>query len=161
MRVSFVASGLDSGGAEFALLRLLTAMRRYDVDAMVVSLRSQGVVGPQLREASIPVACLDLPALGALIGASPALNEQIRAWTPAVLHGWMFMIYLVTVLDLSLRCKWNVFPRTVLVMLAGTIPFFSFYAEHKATGWARDYMAAHPEKTGRPVSGAESTPADN
>lgn len=90
MRVSFVASGLDSGGAEFALLRLLTAMRRYDVDAMVVSLRSQGVVGPQLREASIPVACLDLPALGALISASPALNEQIRAWTPAVLHGWMY-----------------------------------------------------------------------
>jgi integral membrane protein len=79
----------------------------------------------------------------------------------AVLHGWMFMIYLVTVLDLSLRCKWNVFPRTLLVMLAGTIPFFSFYAEHKATGWARDYMAAHPQKVDRPVSGAESAPADN
>lgn len=80
----------------------------------------------------------------------------------AMFHGWMFMIYLVTVLDLSLRCKWNVFPRTVLVMLAGTIPFFSFYAEHKATGWARAYMAEHPATTAQtPVSSAGSRPADN
>ncbi len=77
----------------------------------------------------------------------------------ATVHGWMFMIYLVTVLDLSLRCKWNVFPRTLLVMLAGTIPFFSFYAEHKATRWARDYMAAHPQSPA--VSRAGSAPADN
>ena len=77
----------------------------------------------------------------------------------AVLHGWMFMIYLITVLDLALRCKWNVFPRTLLVMLAGTIPFFSFYAEHKATGWAKEYMAEHPEKPA--VSSGDSAPADN
>ena len=75
----------------------------------------------------------------------------------ATIHGWVFMVYLVTVLDLSLRCKWQLFPRTFLIMLAGTVPFFSFYAEHKATGWAREAMAAGSA----PVSGAGPAPADN
>lgn len=79
----------------------------------------------------------------------------------AVLHGWMFMVYLVTVLDLSLRCKWNVFPRTFLVMLAGTVPFFSFYAEHKATGWARQTIAAQTGSDAGRVSGAESSHSQN
>ncbi|MEZ5185331.1 MAG: DUF3817 domain-containing protein [Candidatus Nanopelagicales bacterium] len=76
----------------------------------------------------------------------------------AMIHGYAFMVYLVTVIDLSLRCKWQVFPRTLLIMLAGTIPFFSFYAEHKATGWARQAMAAAP---GGRVSTTESAPVDN
>ena len=42
----------------------------------------------------------------------------------AVLHGWMFMIYVVTVIDLAMRCRWPIFPRTFLIALAGTIPFF-------------------------------------
>jgi integral membrane protein len=79
----------------------------------------------------------------------------------AVMHGWMFMIYLVTALDLSLRLKWQVFPRTLLIMLAGTIPFFSFYAEHKATRWARDAIAAQERGATPRVSGAESTPSQN
>ena len=57
--------------------------------------------------------------------------------TPVAVHGYAYMVYLVTVLDLSLRCKWQVFPRTLLIMLAGTVLFFSFYAEHKATLWAK------------------------
>jgi hypothetical protein len=73
----------------------------------------------------------------------------------------MFMIYLVTVLDLSLRCKWNVFPRTALVMLAGTIPFFSFYAEHKATGWAKQTLAEQEAKAQPRVSATGSSLADN
>jgi integral membrane protein len=75
----------------------------------------------------------------------------------ATIHGWVFMVYLVTVLDLSLRCKWQLFPRTFLIMLAGTVPFFSFYAEHKATGWAREAMAGQDVR----VSDPRSTIADN
>ncbi len=59
----------------------------------------------------------------------------------AILHGWMFMLYVVTVIDLAFRCRWQIFPRTFLIALAGTIPFFSFYAEHKATAWAKQAIA--------------------
>ena len=48
------------------------------------------------------------------------------------LHGFLFMIYLVGTFDLFRRVRWS-FPRLVLMALAGTIPFLSFYAERKTT----------------------------
>jgi len=53
------------------------------------------------------------------------------------IHGFLYMVYLVTAFDLAVRAKWP-FTRTVLVLLAGTIPVMSFVAERKATGWIRD-----------------------
>lgn len=79
----------------------------------------------------------------------------------AILHGWLFMVYVVTVIDLSMRCKWNIFPRTFLVAIAGTVPFLSFYAEHRATQWARQAIAASEAGGDARVSGAESAPVDN
>ena len=51
------------------------------------------------------------------------------------------MIYLVTAFDLAVRAKWP-FVRTVLVLLAGTIPVMSFVAERKATAWVRELKPA-------------------
>lgn len=51
-------------------------------------------------------------------------------------HGFLYMVYLVTAVDLAFRARWPPV-RTVLVMLAGTIPFLSFYAERKVTAGLR------------------------
>jgi integral membrane protein len=48
------------------------------------------------------------------------------------LHGFLYMIYLAATVDMAFRAKWPAV-RTVLIMLAGTIPFLSFYAERKVT----------------------------
>ncbi len=48
------------------------------------------------------------------------------------LHGALYMVYLLLTFDLSRRVRWE-FGRMVLVMLAGTIPFFSFWAERRVT----------------------------
>ncbi|AEV82167.1 membrane protein [Actinoplanes sp. SE50] len=48
------------------------------------------------------------------------------------LHGFLYMIYLLFSFDLSRRARWP-FGRMILVMLAGTIPFFSFWAERQVT----------------------------
>jgi integral membrane protein len=53
------------------------------------------------------------------------------------IHGFLYMVYLAAAFDLAVRAKWP-FTRTVLVLLAGTIPVMSFIAERKATGWIRD-----------------------
>jgi len=55
-------------------------------------------------------------------------------------HGFLFMVYLVTALDLGTRLGWlrRNWIKLGLVMLAGTIPFASFYAEHRARG---EYLA--------------------
>jgi len=48
------------------------------------------------------------------------------------LHGFLYMVYLLATFDLFRRVRWSL-PRLVLVALAGTIPFLSFYAERKTT----------------------------
>jgi integral membrane protein len=48
------------------------------------------------------------------------------------LHGFLYIVYLLTAVDLAFRCRWPLL-RTLLVMLAGTIPFLSFVAERKVT----------------------------
>jgi integral membrane protein len=45
-------------------------------------------------------------------------------------HGFLFMVYLLTALDLGVRRRWP-WLKLGLVMIAGTVPFASFYAEHK------------------------------
>jgi integral membrane protein len=55
-------------------------------------------------------------------------------------HGFLYMIYLVAVFDLARRTRWGL-RRMLLVMLAGTIPFLSFYAERVVTRWMREPVA--------------------
>ena len=54
-----------------------------------------------------------------------------------IAHGYLYMILLVTVADLWRRRR---FPGkvVVLVALAGTIPFLSFYAERQVTARVHD-----------------------
>ncbi|GLY01373.1 MULTISPECIES: DUF3817 domain-containing protein [Actinoplanes] len=61
------------------------------------------------------------------IGGNPVVVETVGPF-----HGFLYMVYLVLTFDLARRAKWA-FPRMILVMLAGTIPFFSFWAERRVT----------------------------
>jgi integral membrane protein len=47
-------------------------------------------------------------------------------------HGFLYAVYLLAAFDLALRARWTA-KGTVLVLLAGTIPFFSFIAERTVT----------------------------
>ena len=49
------------------------------------------------------------------------------AWTA---HGWIFPIYLLATLNLAGKLKWPV-GKTLLIMLAGTVPLMSFVAERR------------------------------
>ena len=57
-------------------------------------------------------------------------DSVVAAVGPA--HGFLFMVYLVLTFDLGRRAGWPL-SRMLLVMLAGTIPFLSFWAERKVT----------------------------
>lgn len=58
----------------------------------------------------------------------------------AYAHGWMYMLYLVTVVLLGTAVRWRP-ARMVLVALAGTIPLMSFVAERSVTREVRDRAA--------------------
>ena len=69
-------------------------------------------------------------------------------------HGFLYMIYLVAAFDLSRRADWPL-KRMLLVMLAGTVPFVSFYAERRVTAWL-DRPAAPYAGAGRRLTGGST-----
>ncbi len=99
-----------------------SALTRFRVMAYVV-----GTVLILLVCVAMPLKYLaDSPGLVALIGP---------------VHGFLYIVYLVVTFDLSLRQRWPL-TRTVLLLLAGTVPFVSFLAERWVTARVREQAPA-------------------
>ncbi|SDC27201.1 DUF3817 domain-containing protein [Actinokineospora iranica] len=47
-------------------------------------------------------------------------------------HGFLYAVYLLVAFDLALKARWSV-KGTLLVLVAGMIPFVSFVVERKVT----------------------------
>ena len=103
---------------------MAAALTRFRVMAYIV-----GVLLLVLVFVAMPLKYLgDQPTLVAIVGP---------------IHGFLYMVYLVTAFDLAVRAKWP-FVRTVLVLLAGTVPVMSFVVERKVTGWIHAGAKASP-----------------
>lgn len=89
------------------------ALTRYRIIAWVV-----GVVLITLVAVGMPLK---------YAGGNPAIVETVGP-----IHGFLYMIYLAFTFDLGRRGNWPL-RRMVLVMLAGTVPFLSFWAERTVT----------------------------
>lgn len=106
-----------------------TALRSYRVAAWVT-----GVGLLALVFVAMPLKYLfDQPRPVALIG---------------MLHGFLYMIYILCTLILAERCRWKPFDA-VLILLAGTVPIASFVAERVVTRRVRAVGAT----TTRPARG--------
>jgi integral membrane protein len=93
-----------------------SAQARFRIAAYVV-----GVLLMVLVFIAMPLKYFaDQPAMVAIVGP---------------LHGFLYVVYLAIAFDLAVRSKWS-FGRTLLVLLAGTIPVMTFVAERKVAGWA-------------------------
>ncbi|KJE24469.1 integral membrane protein [Frankia torreyi] len=70
------------------------------------------------------------------------------------IHGVLYMVYLACAYDLASRCRLPL-RQTILVMLAGTIPFLSFVAERRVSALIRRKHLAAPAGTrpARPAAG--------
>lgn len=66
-------------------------------------------------------------------------DGRVVTWV-GVPHGWLYMILLITAVDLGRRVKWP-WTRLLLIALAGTVPFLSFVAERFATRSVRATLA--------------------
>jgi integral membrane protein len=55
-------------------------------------------------------------------------------------HGFLYMLYLLASFDLGRRANWPI-RRMLLVMLAGTVPFVSFWAERVVVRQVREEQA--------------------
>lgn len=93
------------------------ALQRYRVLANVV-----GVVLVVFLLVAVPLRYL---------GGEPRMSETISP-----VHGFLYLVYLGVTVDLAKRAGWSV-GRTLLVALAGTVPFVSFVVERRMTADVR------------------------
>ena len=72
-------------------------------------------------------------------------------WTA---HGYLYLVYVAVAFHLAYRLRWKPV-RTVLVLLAGTVPLMSFVAERRVTA---DLRRQEEQATG-PAPAAPAPPA--
>jgi len=99
------------------------ALRRYRVIAYVV-----GVLLLVLFLVAMPLK---------YVADRPLLVETVGP-----LHGFLYVVYLVLTFDLARRAGWGL-KRTVLFLLAGTVPGASFVAERRATQLVNEAVPVH------------------
>lgn len=58
-------------------------------------------------------------------------GNSVVVMATGVPHGWLYMVLIATAYDLGRRVHWP-WGRLILIALAGTIPFLSFWAEYSA-----------------------------
>ncbi|HEY5516460.1 MAG TPA: DUF3817 domain-containing protein [Pengzhenrongella sp.] len=63
-----------------------------------------------------------------VVGVGPGVLAWIR-WIPPF-HGFVYMVYLVTVLDAWSKMRWG-FGRLAVLVLAGVVPVMSFVVERR------------------------------
>ncbi|NJP89332.1 DUF3817 domain-containing protein [Nonomuraea sp. FMUSA5-5] len=68
-------------------------------------------------------------------------GEDAMSKIVAPIHGGLYMIYLITVMNLGMKARWS-WPYMAGVMLGGTVPFLSFYVERRVTQRVQDALAA-------------------
>lgn len=85
------------------------------------------------------------------LGGEPWLSETISP-----VHGFLYVVYLGATVDLARRAGWTV-QRTLLVALAGTVPFLSFVVERRMTREVQATAAAAAQiPSSRPQSSTTS-----
>ena len=53
-------------------------------------------------------------------------------WLVAPIHGWVYFAYLLFTANLAVKVRWPI-PKTIGVLLAGTIPLVGIIVEHVQT----------------------------
>ncbi len=90
IRILHLITGLNTGGAEIALLRLLEGLDRNIFDSQVVCIIPTGVIGEKIQDLGIPVNSLEMspgkPTLRGLL----RLIELLNNFQPDILQTWLY-----------------------------------------------------------------------
>lgn len=89
MKIAHIIIGLNIGGAELFLYRLINRSRS-EVDHVVISLTELGPIGKLLRSEGVLVICLDLKNLFSIPSVIFKLYSNLKVLKPDVVHTWMY-----------------------------------------------------------------------
>lgn len=89
IKLAFIITGLDTGGAEMMLLKLLERLSRR-FSAQVISLTNIGPIGRRIQALDFPVIALGMNRKIPNPGAILKLVKILRHHQPDVAHTWMY-----------------------------------------------------------------------
>lgn len=89
IRIAHLITGLDPGGAEIMLFRLLSRLNRTRFLPAVFSLTTRGVTGDKIDGLGVPVAAMKMGGLGT-IQCLYRLITSIRAFGPDIVQTWLY-----------------------------------------------------------------------
>ena len=90
MKIAFLITDLDTGGAEIMLYRLLSHLDREKFDPTVISLSRDGPIGEKIRSLNIPVLSLFIDPERPNPLAWFRLLRILRQIQPGLLQTWMY-----------------------------------------------------------------------
>lgn len=90
IRVMHVISGLDQGGAEAMLVRLLRGLDRREFSQSVVSLTTRGVYGDEIERQGIPLLTLGMTGFLSAPGSFADLRRAISVQQPQIVQTWLY-----------------------------------------------------------------------
>lgn len=91
MKVLHVVIGLEAGGAELMLRRLVLEQRgSAEIDPVVVSLTELGPIGRELRDAGVEVRAMGLRGAANMVPVLWRLARTIRDVRPDIVQTWMY-----------------------------------------------------------------------
>lgn len=124
LSVLHVISGLDVGGTEGMLLRLILAHRRMGIRSVVVSLSGLGVIGERMRESGFEVFALNVRRLRAAVPPVSKLLRLAERVQPSVIQTWLpradFAGAIIGALRPRLPVIWNIRMTNVARQRLGT-----------------------------------------
>ena len=90
IRILHVITGLETGGAEAMLAKLVAGMDRTRFTNSVVSLTDRGELGASIESSGVPVHCLNMPRGWPDLRGVPRLVRLIKTFQPTMVQSWLY-----------------------------------------------------------------------
>jgi glycosyltransferase involved in cell wall biosynthesis len=90
MKILYVTTGLETGGAEIMLYKILSRINREHFHPTVISLMDRGTVADRIESLGIPVHTLGMELGTPTLNAIWNLIQKIREIQPDLIQGWMY-----------------------------------------------------------------------
>ena len=164
-KIIYIITGLNVGGAELVLLRLLMKINKKEYDPLVITLREKGIMGERIEKLGINVYCLRIHSFINLLPGLIKLVNKINIFNPQIIHTFMihsaFFVGIIAKLLNKPTIIWNIFStdlslqsnkyktRLIIIMcayLSKIIPnriiidSNASYSSHKKAGYSWEKM---------------------
>ncbi len=90
LKITHVITGLDMGGAEMMLFKLLSALDDETFSSRVICLRREGSMAERIRGLGIPVESLNMSPGIPSYAALKQLIDLLRQQPPDIVQTWMY-----------------------------------------------------------------------